>query len=268
MDVVLCSSRGKHLEKELRSLHPSPHRLHVMFKPGASLEYLFNHAKTLLEREECPDRFHIYFMAGICDLTEKVRDLAWVKDYKGRIIQAPYEEVIFTESWKDTPAIFIDKLTDLCDEIIELRAKPSIMTIPTISIPNWNETRLNQYKTCHLLHHQQYPDMQENLNKTLWEVNRLIIEKNIGNKMFTPKIASSIMVNQGPNKPPRTHYSRFTDGVHQKYHITKSWAAQINDSIKINRKTNARTPPAATLPKPDSETDSDSDQPAKRKWKD
>ena len=161
MDVVLCSSRGKHLEKELRSLHPSPHRLHVMFKPGASLEYLFNHAKTLLEREECPDRFHIYFMAGICDLTEKVRDLAWVKDYKGRIIQAPYEEVIFTESWKDTPAIFIDKLTDLCDEIIGLRAKPCIMTIPTISIQNWNETRLNQYKTCHLLHHQQYPDMQE-----------------------------------------------------------------------------------------------------------
>ena len=54
------------------------------------------------------------------------------------------------------------------------------------------ETRLNQYKTCHL-HHQQYRDIQENLN---------IIEKNIGNKMFIPKIASSIMVNQGPNNPP------------------------------------------------------------------
>ena len=73
-------------------------------------------------------------MAGICDLIEKVRDLAWVKDYKGRIIQAPYEEVIFTESRKDTPTIFINKLTDLCDEIIEFRAKPCIMTIPIISI--------------------------------------------------------------------------------------------------------------------------------------
>ena len=157
-----------------------------------------------------PRKFHIYFMAGICDLTEKVRDLAWVKDYKGCIIQAPYEEVIFIESWKDTPAIFIDELTEFCDEIIELRAKPSIMTIPTISIQNWNETRLNQYKTCHLLHHQQYPDMQENLNKTLWEVNLLIIGKNIGNKMFTPKIASSIMVNQGPNKPPGRQEDRKT----------------------------------------------------------
>ena len=73
-------------------------------------------------------------MAGICDLTEKVRDLAWVKDLKGHIIQAPYEEVIFTESWKDTPTIFIDKPTDLGDEIIELQAKPNIMTIPAISI--------------------------------------------------------------------------------------------------------------------------------------
>ena len=121
--------------------------------------------------------------------------------------------------------------------------------------------------TCHLLHHQQYPDMQENLNKTLWEVNRLIIEKNIGNKMFTPKIASSIMVNQGPNKPPPDSLQSFYRWSPSETSHNQSWAAQINDSIKINRKTHARTPPAATLPKPDSETDSDSDQPAKRKWK-
>ena len=144
-----------------------------------------------------------------------------------------------------------DPVTDHCEGRVPGDRKRAILTIlpgeqnclcffssaadiiiPTISLQVWNDTRLQQHKTCHLLHHQQYPDMQENLNKSIWEINRLLIEKNIANKMFTPKIASSIMVNQGPDKPPRIHYSRFVDGVHQKQRITKSWAIQIADSIE------------------------------------
>ena len=59
-----------------------------------------------------------------------------------------------------------------------------------------------------------------NMNKSIWEISCLVIEKKIANKMFTPKIASCIMLNQGPDKPPHFHYSRLIDGVHQKtaYH--------------------------------------------------
>ena len=266
MDVVLCSSRSRDIERELRARHPQPHRLYVKSQPGATLGFLAQQAKTILEKADNPDQFHVYLMAGICDLTEKVRDLAWVRDYRGRMTHAKYEEVIFTESWKHAPTNFMNNLNQLIDELIELQAKPCVLTIPTISLQVWNDTRLQQHKTCHLLHHQQYPDMQENLNKSIWEINRLLIEKNIANKMFTPKIASSIMVNQGPDKPPHIHYSRFVDGVHQKQRITKSWAIQIADSIEKNRKSHARIPPPIILSHSDSDSDSE-DQPAKRKRK-
>ena len=84
--------------------------------------------------------------------------------------------------------------------------------------------------------------------------------------MFTPKIASSIMVNQGPDKPPRFHYSRFVDGVRQKQRMTKSWAIQIADSIEKKRKTHVRIPPPIILSHSDSDSDSE-DQPVKRKWR-
>ena len=108
MDIVLCSSRGRDIEKELRARHPQPHRLYVKSQPGATLGLLAQQAKTILEKADNPDQFHVYLMAGICDLTEKVRDLAWVRDYRGCMTHAKYKEVIFTESWKHTPTNFMN----------------------------------------------------------------------------------------------------------------------------------------------------------------
>ena len=42
---------------------------------------------------ENPDQYYVYLMAGICDLTKNIRDLAWVRDYRDRMIHAKYEEV-------------------------------------------------------------------------------------------------------------------------------------------------------------------------------
>ena len=148
-----------------------------------------------LEKADNPEQFHVYLMAGKCDPTEKVRDLAWVRDYRGHMIHAKYQKVVFTKSWKHAPTNFMYNLNQLIDELIELQAKPCVMTIPTISLQVWNETRLHQYKTCHLLHHQQYPDMQENLDKSIWEINRLIIEKNIA---MTKPVPLGFLINKFP----------------------------------------------------------------------
>ena len=203
MDVVLGASRAKFLESPLREIHSNPRRLFVDFEPGAKLSELADQACEILEKSNNPSQIHIYFMAGLCDVTQKIKNREWVRCRDGHWERALYNEVIFDGSWHDSPKAITDKIEEIQSRIMSYEAKPCFLTIPTCSLHTWNTTRLNKFKTCHLLHHHQYPDMQENLNKTLWEVNHKIIEINSTTKMFTPKIADTIMVNSGPGKNPR-----------------------------------------------------------------
>ena len=139
-------------------------------------------------------------MAGLCDITQKVKNMEWVCCRDGHWLKALYNEVIFAGSWLDSPNHVLDKMAVVQNHIENLGAKPCFLTIPTCSLQVWNEKRLKKQKTCHLLHHKQYPDMQENLNQTIFEVNRKIIELNSNVNMFTPKIADTIMANSGPTK--------------------------------------------------------------------
>ena len=74
MDLILASSRGKFMEPELRRLHPDPSILRVIAQPGAKLHELALMATEHLLWSNNPTDCHIYFLAGLCDLTYKDYD--------------------------------------------------------------------------------------------------------------------------------------------------------------------------------------------------
>ena len=53
---------------------------------------------------ENPDQYYVYLMAGICDMTKNIQDLAWVRDYRW---SAPKQRI--TKSWAIQFADSIEK---------------------------------------------------------------------------------------------------------------------------------------------------------------
>lgn len=155
--------------------------------------------------------------------------------YRDVVREDCYDEVIFNES----PIVAIARMTNVIDSIAsvvkEAGAKPCFATIVPASISSWNNTRLAQHKTSHLLHHRHYPHMQANMIKTILAVNQHITSVNISNNMSTPFLADTIIKFNNP-KPPRIIYSRLEDdGVHPTVELKASWADIISETIRRNR---------------------------------
>ena len=72
MDVILASSRGKGLEELMKPLHPSPHKLTVIYSSGARMHKLINQATNILAHTPNPHDYHIYIIGGYCDINERI----------------------------------------------------------------------------------------------------------------------------------------------------------------------------------------------------
>ena len=73
MDVILASSRGKGLEELMKPLHPSPHKLTVIYSSGARMQKLINQATNILAHTPNPHDYHIYIIGGYCDINERIQ---------------------------------------------------------------------------------------------------------------------------------------------------------------------------------------------------
>ena len=89
MDAIFCSSRGGGLSEPLLELHPYPSTVYLYSKGGGTLERLQHEAYSFLDNTLEPTNCHIYFVAGLCDVTYKDTDCEW---------GGYYEEVFYCES--------------------------------------------------------------------------------------------------------------------------------------------------------------------------
>ena len=221
MDAIFASSRGRTLVEPIVDWHPDCTKLMIWTIPSAKLEELQYEAYDFLNTTSDPTNCHIYFVAGLCDIT--------VHERRGR-----YKEVYYIESIQNT----IDRLKNLIDTInhgiLILGAKPCFSTIIPSSLQDWNFTRLQQHKTTHLLHSHQYNDMQHLLNRAVIEINQHINTTNIDNKMQTPQLADTIITKRRTS-PPRFHYNRLADGVHPTKELSTVWANCLKKIISNNR---------------------------------
>ena len=83
MDVIMCTSRGRHLKKYFEhSINPPT----IITRPGSSIHHLTEEAVSIIEKHDSePENIHVYFLAGLTDITEKIAD-------------QNYQEVIFIDS--------------------------------------------------------------------------------------------------------------------------------------------------------------------------
>ena len=228
MDLIVASSRGKFMEPELRRLHPDPSILRVIAQPGAKLHELALMATEHLPWSNNPTDCHIYFLAGLCDLTYKDYDPRYSKNTR-------YDEVFFIDSPQSAMLRMTDEIQIISESILSFGFKPCFCTIVPCSLRMWNETRVEQHKTSFLLHHTQYEDMQTNLITAICNINKYIISLNTQNKMYTPYIADTVISHCGPKKAPRVHYNRLKDGIHPTSNLRTMWINKMIKAMKNNR---------------------------------
>ena len=224
----MSSSRGNDLLGPLSKLHRRPELLYVYSRSGAKMDALQHAAYDYLEWTDDPTNVHMYFVAGLCDLTLRDCDRRW--GARG------YQEVLFLGSAEDTISRMKTLIDSISAHILYFGAKPCFSTIPPMSLWTWNSNRLEQKKTSFLLHSDHYADMQYSLNHTIRKVNQHITETNEANKMVTPNLASTLFSFHNHKSPvPRVHYNRLSDGVHPTDALTDKWALLINHAMLKNR---------------------------------
>ena len=263
MDAIFASSRGKHMRPIMDKQHPNPKHLFISAKSGATLEDLGRTAEAYVKKSSHPQRCHIYFMAGLCDVT--YRD--WDPDYSSN---ETYDEVIFNESPHQAFIRLRHTINYISNRITSLGAKPCFATIVPSSLKTWNNIRLEQNKTAFLIHHNHYDDMQTNMIKAILQINQHISAINQSNQMITPYIAETVITACKKPKPPRIHYNRLEDGVHPSDELREKWVDRIVTAIKKNRKRHATQFHINNRTHTSHQTDSDSDedtQAVKRSWK-
>ena len=233
MDAIFGSSRAEYLYPILYDMHPQPENIFLFYQGGKGIDFLQHEAYSFLRSTADPTNCHIYFVAGLCDISYKDKVRNWGGQY--------YEEVIFNES----PDKTLDRMSNLIDNvaqnILAMAAKPCFSTIVPSNLRIWNNKRLKQNKTDFLLHHNYHEDMQDIMNRTILDVNKYINATNTSNNMVTPDMAKSIVEHRS-GKRPRFHYDRFgdekhpSDGVHPTPDLSQKWAKHLQRAINKNRR--------------------------------
>ena len=114
----MCTSRGKGLEDALYSLPENPIiNPHFIVRPGTPILDLTREAENIITHSSTPNSLiHVYFIAGLIDITEKIKDHI-------------YEEVIFNESPESAPPRVMSLIYQSSKSILKTGATPCYATI-------------------------------------------------------------------------------------------------------------------------------------------
>ena len=212
MNYLIAASRGGGIKEMI----PKKYLDHAEVKPGATIAKLAETAVSLLP----PPRRnisspHVYIMAGIPDLTIKVKsdDPCYC-----------YTESIFI----DEPITAIARVKneiDLCGQSIrQAGGIPIFCTITNGNIAKYNHTFLTDGRTS--THH--HNDMHSRLTESIDEINYYIDTTNQRAGMSTPMCHRAIQQRRGRRG---SYYIYQWEGLHDGIHGTpgtrKTWAESI-----------------------------------------
>lgn len=233
-DLIFASSRGNYLDTYLNHLHPEPETIGIYAKSGAKLVDLQNEAYAQIISSDDPTNLHIYFIAGLCDITRRDVDIEYHWRYRRGFIQH-YEEVTMMEGYMQCATRMCDLIDHISSHVLFLGAKPCFASIPPASLFTYNYTSMKNRRTKYLLHSQEYEDMQYMLTNAIMMVNKHISKVNGQNYMATPDLAGS-MVELRKKSAPRIHFNRLWDGVHPTDVTRTKWARKLNHAMHMNRR--------------------------------
>ena len=218
MDQVVATSRGRGIDVNGTVL------------PGADLVELTAEAIRLIKTRATQDvdwPVITYMIGGLPDSVTKV------VDYYGGM---KYEEVIFPGSPLNTAADVLSTIRASMDSIsVNTGAIPIYATIAPMSVETWNNTRMKQGKTSHLLHFREYANMQELHNETIVYINSAIVDINRSRGLSTPHFASQVLQKRGMDMPYRFRHNRLVDGCHPTESVIAKWKEEMTTTITRNR---------------------------------
>ena len=230
-NIIMATSRGGGVEGYFKGDTQTQVHTH----PGAKMAYLTQLAIPHIHRirHTTSKPIHVYFLAGLCDVTRKDTDKA--HKHRGKWV-GHYEEVTYTETTQQTVTRMRAQLQNTTSQIKEAGAIPCFCTIAPCNISTWNHHRLAYRRTTHLIHYKHYEGMQEQLHKTIAEMKGHIVGQNRENNMFTPRMADPIFRKKDKNRTPRPFYNNLDiDGVHATPDTNRVWVAALRQAIQINR---------------------------------
>ena len=225
MDYLVAASRGGGLTNQI------PYKVTAAVIPGGTLDDMAEKAAKLLPPPpQFGDRPHVYVMAGICDITYKV------KSGHG---PHRYTECLYSEEPSLTIERVKNEINNCARKIEGAGAVPCFCTIVPSSIKGYNNHLLNIGKTTKHLHTDKYASMQRNLELAINEINSYIIDTNHSRNMSTPLTHTSIRKRHGtkPRHYYKYDYRQLKDGVHGNASTRTKWAAALQGAIKLNRYT-------------------------------
>ena len=214
MDVIVASSRGHGLKKFLKQ---TP----ILATSGARLVNLAQDASKYLKKQDPEGHYHVYFLAGLCDVTYRDRD-------------GSYEEFVFNESPWEARERVGNVIREAAAIVTASGATPCFATITPCDLEIWNNHRLTKHFTSHLLHFRHYDSMQQNLIQAIILINKDIVTLNQKNNIVTPFIADISLHKRGDGKKHRQLYKKFHDGTHPDDVTLRKWAEVMDKVMRRN----------------------------------
>ena len=224
---MMAASRGGGMKNRL------PDYIDVeCVKPGAKIKDLTNRVPEYVPMCIRPKRTtHVYAMAGINDVTERL---------ESENFEYNYREVIFVED----PELVADRVCEDLEALgraIKIRgAMPVFATITSANISKYNKSELDAGHTSFLYHSEHYENMQTSLNATIDLINERIKTKNRNNGVATPLCHNAIYRRRGrQTKYTVMDWARLRDGVHGTYATRSQWARSLKAAMDTNTRADA-----------------------------
>jgi hypothetical protein len=231
--VLLCTSRGDGLKNRLEHSLPETilkeSTITDLVIKGGKLNELMHRGQLLIQSLPAADAKLVFILGGYCDITTKLKK--W-----------NYEEVIFNNEVSVITSQIMDTILELFNTFNSLPNTYTVMsTVISGNIEIWNNTRLAQHKTTHLIHQKEYPTMQRLIHDCLVEINSFIVETNIQNGTITPFTHRINCVSRKRKLPTskqtyKYSYNNLPDGVHLNEKLQEQLVKILVHSLEINIK--------------------------------
>jgi hypothetical protein len=229
--ILLCTSRGKGLKdllsQRIDEILIKETQIHEVIVSGGKISQLTARGNAYIQTLPAQDIKLVVVIGGYCDITKKIR-------------QGGYEEVIF-QGPVDTIVENIQQeilyLTSTLNSIPGVHTVFSTIISGNISI--WNQTRLAQKKTTHLIHTSDYSDMQDKIHDCINLLNSFIVETNLQNSTitaFTDRLTrmSRKKKSSAAKQTYKFSYINLVDGVHMNEKYSQKLADAVFHAIQIN----------------------------------
>ena len=137
MNYILSTSRGRDIQTRLIN-----DNTWMCVRPGAKLSQLRQCAHHVRQnaRKQGKTPGHVYYLAGIPDITTKIRG------------EDSYQEVIFMGTPSETVPLLETEIVATATMTLKMGWTPVFCTISPMSLKDWNSSA----RTPYLLHHNQY----------------------------------------------------------------------------------------------------------------